>query len=376
MNLSRDETRTVYNEGYLFWPSCFSTAEAAVLRRAADEVCAMDREEVWRESSGVARTAFAAHAYHEAFRRLGRHPRLIGPVMQLVDGPVYMHQYKVNAKAAFDGEIWQWHQDYGTWARDDGMPEPRAMNIAVFLDEVTAANGPLILLSGSHKHGVFEAGHDLETTSYPLWTLDRATVTRLAEEVGSVRRPGRRQRSRFASTLVHAAPEHQPVNRCIRLSLHLPRGQPHPPFSASRVGRPSRFPPHRRLAATASPNSAPEAAPLSRRVYQTNSSSGPLPPGPVRIALHRGRQVRLDVRARPHHRRLEVSVIADLDARRARAACRTVGWSEPVFARTRFTDDAREACVPAMSYVVVGSHRDPAAGIAHARAALRRGNTS
>jgi hypothetical protein len=21
-----------------------------------------------------------------------------------------MHQYKVNAKAAFDGEIWQWHQ--------------------------------------------------------------------------------------------------------------------------------------------------------------------------------------------------------------------------------------------------------------------------
>ena len=28
--------------------------------------------------------------------------------MQLVGGPVYMHQYKVNAKAAFDGEIWQW----------------------------------------------------------------------------------------------------------------------------------------------------------------------------------------------------------------------------------------------------------------------------
>ena len=34
-----------------------------------------------------------------------------------------MHQFKLNAKAAFEGEVWQWHQDYGTWARDDGMPE-------------------------------------------------------------------------------------------------------------------------------------------------------------------------------------------------------------------------------------------------------------
>lgn len=53
-----------------------------------------------------------------------------------------MHQYKINAKAAFDGEVWQWHQDYGTWARDDGMPEPRAMNISVFIDEVMPINGP------------------------------------------------------------------------------------------------------------------------------------------------------------------------------------------------------------------------------------------
>ena len=117
MKLTPEEIARFDEQGYLFFPSRFSSDEAAVLRRAADEVYAMDREEVWRESSGVARTAFAAHTYHEAFRRLGRHPRLIEPVMQLVDGPVYMHQYKVNAKAAFDGEIWQWHQDFGTWHR-------------------------------------------------------------------------------------------------------------------------------------------------------------------------------------------------------------------------------------------------------------------
>ena len=33
---------------------------------------------------------------------------------------------------AFDGAVWQWHQDYATWFSDDDMPEPRAMNIALF----------------------------------------------------------------------------------------------------------------------------------------------------------------------------------------------------------------------------------------------------
>ena len=193
--------------GYLFLPNCFNEQEVALLRQAAADVYALDREEVWRESNGAPRTAFAAHTYNETFRRLGAHPRLIEPVMQLVDGQVYMHQYKVNAKAAFDGEVWQWHQDFGTWHRDDEMPEPRAMNIALFIDEVTAANGPLIFLPKSHKSGVFEAGHDLETTSYPLWTLDRATVKKLANEGGVVAPTGAPGSILvFHSNLVHASP--------------------------------------------------------------------------------------------------------------------------------------------------------------------------
>ena len=217
MQLDAQQIDQFEQSGYLFFPGAFSSAETDVLKQAAREVYALQREEVWREKSGVARTAFAAHTYNEAFRRLGRHPRLIEPVMQLLDGPVYMHQYKVNAKAAFDGDVWQWHQDYGTWARDDQMPEPRAMNIAVFLDDVTAANGPLLFLPGSHRHGVAEAGHDLDTTSYPLWTLDRATVTRLYEEGGCVAPTGPAGSVlMFSSLLVHASPPNiSPMDRTI-----------------------------------------------------------------------------------------------------------------------------------------------------------------
>jgi len=62
------------------------------------------------------------------------------------------------------------------------MPEPRAMNIAVFLDAVMPINGPLFLIPKSHRQGVLDAGHDKLTTSYPLWTLDNETVARLAAQ--------------------------------------------------------------------------------------------------------------------------------------------------------------------------------------------------
>jgi ectoine hydroxylase len=203
-----DEQRREFDErGYLFLPNCFSEQEIAVLREEAEKIYGEDRKEVWRESSGAPRTAFAAHTYNEAFRRLGAHPRLVEPVTQLFGEPVYMHQFKINAKAPFDGEVWQWHQDYGTWARDDGMPEPRAMNIAVFLDEVMAVNGPLMFIPKSHRSGVFEAGHDLKTTSYPLWTLDKETVTRLTEEGGIVAPTGKPGSVlMFHGNLVHASP--------------------------------------------------------------------------------------------------------------------------------------------------------------------------
>jgi ectoine hydroxylase len=213
MRLTSQQLKDFDEQGYVFLPDCFSDEEVAALRAEAEAIYKTDRQEVWREKSGAPRTAFAAHTYNEAFRLLGAHPRLIEPVSQLFGEPVYMHQFKINAKAAFEGEVWQWHQDYGTWARDDGMPEPRAMNISVFLDEVMAINGPLMFIPKSHKHGVLAAGHDRETTSYPLWTLDKETITRLCEEaappggVGIVAPTGKPGSVlMFHGNLVHASP--------------------------------------------------------------------------------------------------------------------------------------------------------------------------
>ena len=217
MKLSNDQLTQFHSEGYFFLPEVFTPQEVALLRAGAVAIFEQQRPEIWREKSGAPRTAFAAHTYNDAFRVLAAHPRLIEPVEQVFGEKLYMHQFKINAKAAFESDVWQWHQDYGTWARDDGMPEPRAMNIAVFMDEVMPINGPLMLIPRSHRQGVLAAGHDLETTSYPLWTLDKETVTRLVDAAGIVAPTGKPGSVlMFHGNLVHgSAPNITPYPRRI-----------------------------------------------------------------------------------------------------------------------------------------------------------------
>jgi predicted homoserine dehydrogenase-like protein len=75
----------------------------------------------------------------------------------------------------------------------------------------------------------------------------------------------------------------------------------------------------------------------------------------------------------PHIANLEVAAIADLDPDRARAALRTVGWDEARMAATRFLDSGAALIGMEEVEVVVEATGSPAAGIAHARAAIAAG---
>ncbi len=74
----------------------------------------------------------------------------------------------------------------------------------------------------------------------------------------------------------------------------------------------------------------------------------------------------------PNIKGLQVSVIADLDPERARAACRTVGWDEGRIAATRFVDSGLEAAEAEVD-VVIEATGNPLAGTTHARAAIDAG---
>ena len=223
MRLNPQQIQEFDREGYLFFPGLFTREEIKVLTDEVPRLYAQGRPENVREKdSDAVRTNFAAHMYSYPFARLARHPRMVEPIMQLFGEELYMHQFKINGKMAFDGDVWQWHQDYGTWKNDDLMPEARAMNVAIFLDEVNEFNGPLMLIPGSHKLGVIEADHDTSTTSYPLWTINHDTIKKLVERGGIVAPKGPPgSMILFHSCLVHASTSNlSPWNRVsVYLSL-------------------------------------------------------------------------------------------------------------------------------------------------------------
>ena len=185
MKLTAQQIADFDRDGYLFFPGLFTPDETHGLTATVPEL--YSRQEAYNvreKGSQAVRTNFAAHLYSAPFARLARHPRMVEPVEALLGEKLYMHQFKINGKMAFEGDVWQWHQDYGTWLNDDQMPTERAMNVAIFLDEVNAFNGPLMFIPGSHKKGVVDAKHDLTTTSYPLWTVDNDLIRQLVARAG------------------------------------------------------------------------------------------------------------------------------------------------------------------------------------------------
>lgn len=240
MQLTPEQLRQFDEEGYLFFPEIFSPEEMAFLREEAAKVLAVPRPEIRMEKSGVPRTAFAVHRYNEGFATLARDPRLVRPLEQIFGEPVYMHQFKINAMTAFTGETWMWHQDFPSWQRFDGMPQPRAMNIALFLDEVKPVNGALMLIPRSHRHGALPDAYDDMTTSHPGWYLTRETVSRMVEEGGIVAPTGRPgSLLMFHANLAHGSPPNMTPypRRIVYLTLsavsnHLRGEQQRPEFIA------------------------------------------------------------------------------------------------------------------------------------------------
>ena len=243
MRLSKEQLEQFDREGYLFFPARFTPEETKTLTAAVPEIYSRrEAYNVREKGKDAVRTNFATHMYSKPFARLARHPRMIEPVEDLLGEKLYMHQFKVNGKMAFEGDVWQWHQDYGTWLNDDMMPTERAMNVAIFLDDVNEFNGPLMFIPGSHKKGVVEAKHDLTTTSYPLWTVDNDLIGKLVERAGGIVSPKGPAGSMilFHSCMVHASGSNlSPWNRvAVYLSLcavsnHIRRHQ-RPEFIAHR----------------------------------------------------------------------------------------------------------------------------------------------
>jgi ectoine hydroxylase len=208
MQLTDTQFTQFHDHGFLILPGLFSDEEVAVLRQAQEAVFAEETEANIREKkSGEVRTAMGLHLRHPVYNRLSHHPRLVGPARQILGPELYIQQTKINVKAAFDGEAWQWHYDFATHHAEDGVPEPLALNLHVFLEDVNEFNGPLYFIVGSHRQGPAPSYLDTVTTSYPLWCVDRDTVADLIAAGGIVSATGPAGTGLiFGDVMVHGSP--------------------------------------------------------------------------------------------------------------------------------------------------------------------------
>ncbi|MDY7013634.1 MAG: phytanoyl-CoA dioxygenase family protein [Cyanobacteriota bacterium] len=189
MLLNRKQLSDYQEQGFVVLENQFSSTEIDLLKREMTQLFDRDRPERILERNGAVRTIFAPHTYNTVFRTLSQMPRLLEPARQILKSEVYIHQYKLNAKVALDGGRWEWHQDFLYWQKEDNMPEPRALNIVIFLEEVNDFNGPLLVIPGSHQKGKIDleanrSGWQSTLTADLKYKIDKQLLSELVKERG------------------------------------------------------------------------------------------------------------------------------------------------------------------------------------------------
>lgn len=205
--LNQHQLNQLDTQGFLVLQDWFSIDEVELIQSRLPALFADNHPgNIKEKSSGIVRTSMGLHLRDDLFSVLVKHPRLVEPAQQILEEPMYIQQVKVNVKAAFTGEHWQWHYDFATHHREDGVEQPLALNLHIFLDDVSEFNGPLYFIPGSHKKGIDQAWLDDKSTSYPLWIVDDDIVTELAYEQGIFSATGKKGTTLiFHDTLLHAS---------------------------------------------------------------------------------------------------------------------------------------------------------------------------
>jgi ectoine hydroxylase len=175
--------------GFIFRPELLRADEVRVLTDELDRILsgAEPRAGIIYETDGVTpRTVFNPHLYSEVFDRLIRHPGVLGAVEDLLGEQVYAFQLGINCKAAFNGDVWFWHQDYPTYLEDDHIAEPRMVNALIFLDEVSMLNAPLMMVPTSHRLAPEVNEETTQNTSYKLRYSSTELIKQEVERCGVV----------------------------------------------------------------------------------------------------------------------------------------------------------------------------------------------
>lgn len=145
-------------QGYLKIENAISQDQLDALRRTTDEFIDRSRgisasDDVFDLDEGhgpdtprLTRIKLP-HKQHQVYSDLLRSDRILGYMRALLGANVLLQTTKLNTKAPGGGAAVEWHQDWAFYphTNDD------VLAFGLMLDDVDEANGPLMVIPGSHK---------------------------------------------------------------------------------------------------------------------------------------------------------------------------------------------------------------------------------
>ena len=144
-----------------------SPAEVAGLRRVTDEFVErarahtthtdiFDLEDTHSPTQPRVRRIKSPHLHDPAYGALMRHPRILAVLRDLWGPDIRFDTAKLNLKSAGFGAAVEWHQD---WAFYPHTNDDLAA-VGIMMDDMERANGPLMIIPGSHKGPVHDHHFD------------------------------------------------------------------------------------------------------------------------------------------------------------------------------------------------------------------------
>lgn len=145
--LSLEQIKAWNDDGYLAPLDVWHPIEAAEYRQYFDQLLA-DALAAGRDSYSIS----SAHMKHGRVWDLLNHPRIVGPVRDLLGENVIGWGAHFFCKMPGDGKRVDWHQDCSYWP----LTPTKALTVWLAIDDADLENGCMEVSAGSHTGGLID----------------------------------------------------------------------------------------------------------------------------------------------------------------------------------------------------------------------------
>ncbi|MBT3267993.1 phytanoyl-CoA dioxygenase family protein [Candidatus Poribacteria bacterium] len=177
MSLTPEERSFYADNGYLVRREIVDAGWLDEIRREVDDLHGRMAEAPvegvgisWEEYDDTSKPARIRQLMHgelvsAGLDRLIDSPNVLDVLRPLMGDDISLFHCKLLMKAAHDGTITPWHQDYAYWTRHNN--EPQMINCMLHMDDADAGNGAIQFVPGSHRDGLLE--HDRADMSFGVF---------------------------------------------------------------------------------------------------------------------------------------------------------------------------------------------------------------